>query len=396
MSDTALKHVEHFVNTLGPRGSTTEGEKQAHTYSKETLEGLGYETHWEEYTSATSGWLPFTFALGIMLVADLLFFLGSLSQDAQMAALAAAVLAVLAVVSFFLESTHRDNPIRWFVPVAKSQNVWAAAKPTGTVRRRVVVTGHVDTHRVALAMQSPALWQTFQILTTLIAIVNLALTALFIYGIFTPDPLIRQVCLYLGILLVVGLVFTIQPDTQPFVKGANDNATGAAAVLALAEKLKAQPLANTEVYLVNTGCEEVGCYGLADWVKRHAPDDARDADYIVMDNLAGKGAVLNYVTEEAVIMPFKADGRLVTLAQEVSAANPSFAAKPFVYRGLFSEVSVAAALEQKVIGILNFNPTTKMPPLFHTLKDDMENIDPALLDQSEQFTWALLQKIDQS
>jgi Peptidase family M28 len=396
MSETALKHIEYLVNTIGPRGSTTEGEKKAHEYSKQTLEGLGYETHWEEYNSATSAWLPYTLALSLMVLADLIFYLGGISQNGQMAAVAAATLGLLSVISFFLQVTQRDNPLRWFLPVAKSQNVWASAKPTGTVRRRIVLTGHVDTHRVALAMQSPAFWQVFQILTTVLAIVNLALTALFIYGMFTPDLFIRQAALYLGILLIVGLVFTIHPDTQPYVKGANDNASGAAAVLALAEKLKAQPLANTEVYLVNTGCEEVGCYGLIDWVKRHAPEDARDADYLVLDNLAGKGAILNYVTEESVLVPVKADGRLITLASEVSQANPSFAAKPFVYKGLFSELTVASVLGQKALGLLNFDPKTKMPPLFHTLKDDFANIDPALLDQSEQFAWALIQKIDQS
>ncbi len=395
MSDTALKHIEYFVNTIGPRGSTTEGEKKAHEYSQETLQGLGYDTHWEEYNSATSGWLPYSLAFGLLVVADLIFYFSGLSQNGQMGALAAAALGLVTVSAFFLQITQHDNPLRWLLPVAQSQNVWAAAKPSGNIRRRIVVSGHVDTHRVALAMQSPALWQVFQILTTVVAIASVALVVLFIYGIFTPDFLVRQLALYLGVLLILGLVFTIHPETQPFVKGANDNASGAAAVLALAEKLKAEPLANTEVYLVNTGCEEVGCYGLADWIKRHAAE-ARDADYVVLDNIGGKGAQLNYITEESLLVPVKADGRLITLAQEVIKENPSLPAKPFAYRGLFSEVTVATVMGQKAFGLLNFNPRTKMPPRFHTLKDDFANVDPALLDQSEQFAWALIQKIDKS
>jgi Zn-dependent M28 family amino/carboxypeptidase len=234
------------------------------------------------------------------------------------------------------------------------------------------------------------------ILTTAIAVVNIALVGLFVYGIFTPDILLRQIALGLGVVLVIGLVFTIHPETQPYVKGANDNATGAAAVLALAEKLKAGPLAHTDVYLVNTGCEEVGCYGLIDWIARHAETDAPDADYLVLDNLAGKGAELNYVVEEALLLPVQADGRLTALAAEVANSEADLAARPFTYRGLFSEMSIATVLGHKAIGLLNFDPRTKMPPLFHTLKDDFDNVDPALLEKSEQFAWALLKKIDES
>jgi hypothetical protein len=393
MSDTALKHVEHLTNTIGPRGSTTPEEKKAHEYCKETLEGLGYETHWEEYFSATSGWLPYTLALGVMLLADLIFFATSQSQNAQMGGVAATVLAIVAVASFFLQLAKRDNPLLWFVPMSKSQNVWALSKPTGAVKHRIVVSGHVDTHHVALAMQSPTLWQVFQLLTTVSAIVNVALTALFIYGIITPDPLIRQIALYLGIILVAGLVFTIHPETQPFVKGGNDNATGAAGVLALAEKLKTEPLANTEVYLINTGCEEVNHYGMADWIKRHA-SDLPGAYYLVLDNIGGVGSALNYVIEETILFPQKADSGLIAIADSVAKANPDLGATAFRYKGLDSEMSTCARYGQKTLGLLNFDPKTKMPPLFHTLKDDFSNVDPVVLDKSEQFAWGIIKKID--
>ena len=90
MPSTTLKHVEHFTNTIGPRGSATPEEKKAHEYAKRTLERLGYETHWEEFYAATSVWLPFALALGLMTLADLLFFLTGLTPNAQMGAVAAA------------------------------------------------------------------------------------------------------------------------------------------------------------------------------------------------------------------------------------------------------------------------------------------------------------------
>ena len=35
-----------------------------------------------------------------------------------------------------------------------------------------------------------------------------------------------------------------------------------------------------------------------------------------------------------------------------------------------------------------------MPPNFHTTRDDMSNIDLAVLERSEQFAWAMLEAID--
>jgi len=178
------------------------------------------------------------------------------------------------------------------------------------------------------------------------------------------------------------------------VKGANDNATGAAAVLAFAERLKAEPLQNTAVFLVNTGCEEVGCFGLIDWIERHAEDDAPDADYLVLDNIGGKGSEVNYVVDETILIPVQADPDLVALAEDVAQANKELGARPFHYRGLYSELSVAVAHGQSALGLLDFDPRTKMPPNFHTPRDDMSNIDPAVLERSEQFAWAILKEID--
>ncbi|MEK7311588.1 MAG: M28 family peptidase, partial [Chloroflexota bacterium] len=389
MSDTALKHVEHLTNTIGPRGSTTPEEKKAHEYCKQVLEGLGYEVHWEEFYSPISGWHPFALALGLMLIADVLFVALGRTANAQLGALASALIGLFAVVSFFLQVSHKDNPLQWFLPVAKSQNVWAAAKPSGDVKRRIVVTGHVDTHRTALAMQSPALWQAFQLLTTVSGVVNVALVVLFAYGIVSPEPMVRTIAMYLGLVFIVGLVFTLQPDFTDYVKGGNDNATGAAAVLALAERLKREPLANTQVFLVNTGCEEVGCHGVVNWIKRHAKD-APDADYLVLDNIGGNNSDLNYVLDETVLFPVKSDGRLINIAESVTKENPDLDAKPFNYRGLYSELSLCTVHGQRALGLLNFDPKTKMPPNFHTVRDDFSNVDPALLDKSERFVWAIM------
>jgi len=393
MSETALRHVEHLAVTIGPRGSATAKEAEAHDYCQATLEGLGYEVHRDSFFAPTSGWHAYALAEGLMLAATAIFWLFGRGQDAQAGALAAAALGLITTVAFLLHTSHRPNPLESFVPAERSQNVWAVSPASAQARQRVVFTGHVDTATAALAMQSPALWQLFKVLTLLAGLANVALVAVFIWGIFTPDALPRTVALVLAILPLIGLVFTVQPSFAPYVAGANDNATGAAAVLAFAERLKANPLPNTTVFLVNTGSEEVGGVGLADWIQRHAVL-AANARYLVLDNIGGKGSPVNYVVDETLLLPVKATPSLVTLAEAVASHHPEMGAKPFHYRGLFSELSIAIVQGQQALGLLNFDPITKMPPNFHTTRDDMSNVDPAVLERSEQFAWAILEEID--
>jgi len=133
---------------------------------------------------------------------------------------------------------------------------------------------------------------------------------------------------------------------------------------------------------------------MADWIKRHAANTP-DAFYLVLDNIGGKGSVVNYVLDETILFTQKADGGLVGIAEAVAKENPDLGATPFHYRGLDSEMSTCARYGQKVIGLLNFDPKTKLPPLFHTLRDDFGNVDPVVLDKSERFVWEIMQKIDQ-
>jgi hypothetical protein len=393
MSETALRHVEHLAVTIGPRGSTTEQETKAHDYCQATLEGLGYEVHRDSYFAPTSGWHAYALAEGLMLVSVAIFWLMGRGADARAGGLAAAALGLITTLSFLLQVSHRPNPLESFVPADRSQNVWAVSPASDVARQRVVFTGHVDTSPAALAMQSPALWQAFQALTLLGGLVHIALVGIFIWGIFTPDPLPRTIALVLAIVPLIGLVFTVQPSFAKYVPGANDNATGAAAVLAFAERLKANPLRNTTVFLVNTGCEEVGCAGLIDWIKRHS-GLAANARYLVLDNIGGKGSLVNYVVSETLLLPVMATPALVKLAESVAQRHPELGAKPFRYRGLFSELSIAIVHGQQALGLLNFDPVTKMPPNFHTTRDDMSNVDPAVLERSEQFAWAILEEID--
>ena len=56
---------------------------------------------------------------------------------------------------------------------------------------------------------------------------------------------------------------------SPTVPGANDNASGVAALLAVVTRLAAEPLDDVDVIALVPGCEESGMGGMAAWLRAH-------------------------------------------------------------------------------------------------------------------------------
>src|SRR5262245_22260460 len=122
MSDIALHHIEYLSTTIGPRGSTTDKEKAGHTYVQQILAEQGHSTRTESFQSGTSAYLPFILALGVVLLAEAIFYLAGSTPNAGMGGLAAFALCALATTSAILEMLTRNNPLRWFLSAEPSQN----------------------------------------------------------------------------------------------------------------------------------------------------------------------------------------------------------------------------------------------------------------------------------
>ena len=132
-----LRHIRTLAEEIGPRGSTTEGERRGHQYCRETLEAQGLETKWETFRSAKSAFHPFLIVSLIMLLAFILYPLSG-----RLSAAAAGLIALGAFLSALMELSLRDNPLRLLVPKGTSQNVVAVTPPQGEIRQDLVLIGH--------------------------------------------------------------------------------------------------------------------------------------------------------------------------------------------------------------------------------------------------------------
>jgi Zn-dependent M28 family amino/carboxypeptidase len=182
----------------------------------------------------------------------------------------------------------------------------------------------------------------------------------------------------------------LQADRTPFNAGANDNATGAGLVLALAEHLQAQPLRHTRVWLACTGCEEVQHYGAIDFFRRHRAELHRPVA-LVFEMLGCAGPA--WLTQEGIVVPFRAAPGLVRLAEELAAENPAWGAHPARIKGGNTEMADALRAGVPALTLMGMGPQGETP-YWHQAGDTFDKIDPGVLGRAYAFAWTLVQRLD--
>lgn len=393
MSEIALHHLEHLSTTLGPRGSATEKEKAGHAYVQRILAEQGHPTRIESFPSATSAYLPFVLALSLALLAEAIFYFSGPTNNAGMGSLAALVLCALITASAILELLAHDNPLRWFLVTEPSQNVIAITPARGEAKRRVAVLAHVDTHRTPLFWQTADTYRVFRVIMTLSLLSLVVLNLLFLIGIFAPNAALYPISLAPAAIALTALLMAVQAHFSPYTAGANDNASGVGVLLALAEKAKHEPLANTEVWWVATGCEEVGIYGSADFIRRHAPA-LKNGAVLVVDSIGGPGTGPIYLTREGLLKPLAHSEKLLALADQLASSHPELGAHRSEIQNPYTDASPALEAGLEALSMVGYNRRGWIPN-WHNPSDVFANIDADAVDRTERFVWAMLQRLDQ-
>ncbi|HYI20090.1 MAG TPA: M20/M25/M40 family metallo-hydrolase [Solirubrobacteraceae bacterium] len=182
-------------------------------------------------------------------------------------------LALAGLASLELEGSGRRQWLRALLPKGEGANVVARVPAAGVARETIVVVAHHDAARTGL------FWHPR--LARLSAARNARRRAIDGYlqpaaaGFALAALPWRATRAGGAVLLAAALAAAADIARSPTVPGASDNATGVAALLALAAELGAEPLPGADVVLLSAGCEESGMGGMAAFLARHALDPAR-------------------------------------------------------------------------------------------------------------------------
>ena len=385
--ESIKKHVEHLSVAIGPRGSTTLGEKQAAEYSEEVYRSLGLSPIVESFRSAKSAWLPFALATALILVGQTLYLLGG-----YYGLLLAIIISIFALVSLVLELTFRSNPLRWILPKGESQNVSVKIPPETSKKETVILIGHLDTHRMPIAYKSQTWVRFFRSLTTVTFVSAILLLGLYFSSLISDWFVIPLLSLVFSVPIILLFLIAISADRTDYSPGANDNATGTAIVMGLAERALKTPLQNIELWAINSGCEEVGAYGAEAWTRQHV-HEVEGAIFLTIDNVGGKDTSPCYLTKETLIFPFTSDPTLVDLANLIAAENPEIGARSHEMKDAYTEGSIGIKAGLRCLTFVNYTPDGAIPD-WHQPSDVFDNVDWEVVQRTEEFVWRLIQKVD--
>lgn len=388
-SANALEHIRILSESIGGRGSCTEGESLASQYVSRRLHELEIQDiQTERFKAIPSTYWPFALAF----IAALLGTIGVITLNNPWLMLLGAALNALGAWAMLAETEFASHWGRWVLPKTDSQNVSGRISPIGEVHKHAVLCAHVDTHRTPIFYSSPTWHKAFSLLVGL-AFVSMALgAAAFGLGSIFGWAWMRWLSLFLAPIQVFALTLCVHADFTPYSPGANDNGSGVAVVLELAKRLKSEPLQQTEVWLVFTGCEEVGAYGISAYLDVHAAELGPDAVYIILDEVGSGG--IKYLSADGLVVKHKTHPIALRLAREISAAVPELSAREG------AGIAYTDALAATKRGLIALTVVTIPEPdsgdvsHWHQMSDTMEHVSEAVISNVYDFTWGILQKMD--
>jgi Peptidase family M28 len=390
-AEHALSHARSL--SASPRGSGTPAEKQAADYVQAQLNSLGIQqVKQEPFSGERSLWLFVALALGVALVGHAAYWL----LRAPLGDIPAMLIAWLAFgFSGYLvwcRFTLMDYPLRTALPHAPSQNVIAVIPPLQAVRQRLVLVAHLDSHRAVFWFATDFLVRLF-VPISILTILGIFL-AIPVYGlaVLTHWQVFGWVGLLLALLHFIGWFTGVTADLGQYSPGANDNASSVGTLLALAQRMQAQPLNSTEVWLAFTGCEETSGDGIHAMIEEHgaALKEALFVDF----EMVGIGNSVVYIHEEGNLRRLTIDPETEAFIKEVGqpfGLGP--AETPLV--GASTECSILWKHGYKAVCLLAHRQGSSIMPEWHRLTDTPSKLELPILERIHQLGWEILQRFDQ-
>ena len=281
--DYTIKEITNVIKKYGPRESGSDNCYAAEKHLKKELDQFCDETHFEEYDMAPRAFLHFTklvaVAMTVVIIAGLVLSLTGVLPfivSQIIVAVTACVCLFVTVMEFLLYKQFMDKLYK----KAKGHNLIAVRKPRGEVKRRIVISGHIDSaYEWRHLYISKAKFPLFGIsvggsagtvfLSAVIAILYViaSKTDMGAFGEFMLNYS------YYFHFLTVFFMFTLYPliNFKTISPGANDNLTGtyAAACALRMLDMAGVELENTEVVAMINDGEEAGLRGAKAFAQAH-------------------------------------------------------------------------------------------------------------------------------
>ncbi len=384
-AEQLLKHIHVLCDQIGPRPPTSRNERRAAEYVREALESMGIDDVRDQFFTSpeTSGWLAAPYLCAGTLAPLLGGRFGQAVGGLVMLGVARALANAL--------SLRHPSYLRMLAQ-GTSQNVVARIAPAGEIKRRVFLVAHLDTDKARRMTRLPLPGAARIASTTGIALAGLAGVTM-LAGALTGRRQRTSIQWLASAACGFGAAALMADEAQAPVAGANDNASGVAVLLGLAQALAAQPLNETEVILLFTGCHAAGAVGLRSYLGRFAPP--RYNTYWINVALVGAGR-LCYATRQGLseFTSYRSAPRITALAARIAREHPELGVSGRDL-DIVDEVAPLIQHDYEAIGIYGYDDQGN-PALWHDPNDTTAALDPDMLTRAARYTLALVQALDAS
>jgi hypothetical protein len=377
------------------RGSASEGEREASQWVASRFDETGLEPNRESFSFCPEYWNVWA----AHMLGALSAWVGLARGGRRRRLLGVAAISFLAA-SFWGDASARFYWLRRLFRARPSTNVLARlANPRA--KRVLVISAHVDAAHSGLVFHpgllrwlrsrspegemSPALVLPFSGL----ALLTLA-SALRAIGL--PRRATKRLALP-GILVSAATAAAMADiGRHPVVPGANDDASGVATVLALAQDLVADPPANLEVWFLITGSEEAIEGGIHAFLKRHRAELEGRRPFFLNLEMLGSGRPV-YQRAEGHVTSFEMHPEALSLVGAV-AGESEFVDVEGIRSPAQSDALAAHHYGFPAITVMSL-PTGGEIPHYHWATDPPENIDAASLGRCYRFLRRIIGRLDE-
>ena len=388
-----VKEITNVIKKYGPRESGSDNCFAAEKHLKKELDQFCDETRFEEYDIAPKAFLHFTKTISVaiifVVIAGLVLALTGVlpfTVAHVIVAVTAAVCLFITVVEFLLYKQFCDV----FYKKKKGHNLVAVRKPRGEVKKRFVISGHIDAayewrHLYYAKGKYPFLAITIagSVLSALvsiaIAIINVV-AGIKDMGAFGDFMLNYS---YYFNFVTAFFLATLYPyiNFKLIAPGANDNLTGtyAAACALRMLDMAGVEFENTEVVAMITDGEEAGLRGSKAFAKAHLEEyTSSDVETAVLccDTLTDFDYINVYYKDMTGTVANDKDFSNLVLdsAKEVGIEKAKLA-------NLFFGASDAAAFSQAGITATCFAAMDPTPAdYYHNRRDNYDRLVPNTIE----------------
>lgn len=382
-----INDVTTIAGTIGPRPAGSAYERRAAGYVASRLRQLGIP----------NTTLPVRIPRSFGLIYVTLFLLAAVSVPlARLSGWLGLLVSLVALVLIAFEATDRPL-LRRLAAGRQGQNVLGLISPPDAETaeaqgrlRRVILSAHLDSARSGLISQPPIIaWSRPLIL--FVAGSLLLLPLLHLVFALTGSMIPWYISLVPGLYLLGAAALILEREIRGVpVAGANNGASGIAAVLGVAAMLQRQPPANLEIWLLFTAGAETGSAGMNQFLTENRFDP--DRTYFIHLGAVGGGSV-RFSRAEGLLFLRRSSPVLMRIAGTLARERPNWGVRPQTHRQPATDQSAALAHGYQAISIFGADGEGLIPN-WHQTSDTPERVDMRTVATATDLALAMIRRLD--